>query len=203
MKFRTLLLGHRDDHQKERLTDTLDRMDPQSRLWTAMSITKEEQRALWEMFESDSSDAAQFVPTGTDPLKEVIHHGKNTLPAFNFFQKRFCLSDDGSGDLWGYNHGETAFATGPGYYVAHPTGDEEKPPSGFVIDYTRLPKKKPDSWPEILKNEAKLGRFVYSGMKDYMRKVSEHVSIGRAYKGGKPMNAWFLLCREDPAEDDS
>ena len=51
--------------------------------------------------------------------------------------------------------------------------------------------------PDIVPNEARLGRFVYAGMKDYMRRVSEHVSIGRAYKGGKPMNAWFVLCRED------
>lgn len=200
MKFRTLLLGHHDDHQKARLGEALDKMDPQSRLWTAMSITSEELQALWDIFEGDSADASHFVPSGTDALKEVIHHGKNSLPAFNFFQKRFCLADDDSGDLWGYNHGDTAWAIGPGYYVAHGTEGEDGPPSDYVIDYTRLPKKKPDTWPEILPNEAKLGRFVYAGMKDYMRKVSEHVSIGRAYKGGKPMNAWFLLCREDPAD---
>jgi hypothetical protein len=40
---------------------------------------------------------------------------------------------------------------------------------------------------------------VYAGMKDYMRRVSEHVSIGRAYKHEKPMNAWFVLVREEPS----
>ena len=34
-------------------------------------------------------------------------------------------------------------------------------------------------------------------MIDYLRKVSDHVSIGRAVKGGKAMDNWFLLCRED------
>ena len=87
--------------------------------------------------------------------------------------------------------------TGPGYFVAHGVEGEKEAPSDYVIDYTRIPPKKPESWPEILPNEARLGRFVYAGMKDYMRRVSEHVSIGRAYKRG-PMNAWFVLCREDP-----
>ncbi|MCA9592497.1 MAG: hypothetical protein KC776_04275 [Myxococcales bacterium] len=197
MKFRTLLLGHHDDHARARISETLDRMDPQSRLWTVMSIKPEEQRLLWEMFAEDAVDAGHFVPSGTEPLLEVIHHGKNSLPAHNFFQKRFCLSDDESGDLYGYNHQSLDWATGPGYYVAHGTDDEKDPPTGYVIDYTRTPPKKPDSWPEIIPNEAKLGRFVYAHMKDYMRKVSEHMSIGRAYKHGKPMNAWFVLCRED------
>ncbi|MBX3125641.1 MAG: hypothetical protein KF718_02955 [Polyangiaceae bacterium] len=200
MKFRTLLLGHRDDHQKARLSQALDAMDPKSRLATAMSIEAKEQRELWDLFADQPADASLFVPSGLEPLREVICHGKNTLPAFNFFQKRFCLSDDDSGELWGYNHSDVGFAVGPGYYVAHGTDDEEAPPGAYVIDYTRLPPKKPDSWPDIIPNEARLGRFVYAGMKDYMRKVSEHVSIGRAYKGGSAMNAWFLLCREDPPE---
>lgn len=200
MKFRTLLLGHDDDHKKARISEALDRMDSKSRIWTAMSIEPSEQRRLWEMFADEAADASVFVPSGSEPLVEFIHHGRNTLPAFKFFQKRFCLADDESGELWGYNHGETAWATGPGYYVAHTTEDEKDPAGAYVIDYTRLPKNKPKSWPEIVDNKARLGRFVYFGMKDYMRKVSEHVSIGRAYKKGKPMDAWFVLCREDPPE---
>lgn len=201
MKFRTLLMGHMDDHAKARLASALDGMDHASRLWTAMSIEPAEQRKLWELFEDQQCTADFFVPAGTDPLREVIHHGRNTLPAHNFFQKRFCLADDESGDLYGYNHQKLTWLTGPGYYVAHSVdkGEDKVAPSDYVIDYTRLPPKKPSAWPEILPQEAKLGRFVYANMKDYMRRVSDHVSIGRAYKHGKAMNAWFLLCREDPS----
>lgn len=198
MRFRTLLLGHHDEHALERLSTALDRMDPASRLATVQTIEPKEQRKLWELFQDQQAPADHFVPSGTDPLKEVIHHGKNTLPAHNFFQKRFCLADDDSGELWGYNHQSLSWVTGPGYYVAHSAEDEKDAPSSFVIDYTRIPPKKPESWPEIIPNEKKLGRFVYHGMKDYMRRVSEHVSIGRAYKKGKPMDAWFVLVREDP-----
>jgi hypothetical protein len=178
-------------------------MDHNSRLWTMLTIEPKEQRALWDIFEGNTAPADHFVQPGTGPLVEVIHHGKNTLPMHNFFQKRFCLADDDSTELWGYNHQSLAWATGPGYFVAHPAAEDEKDgPSDYYIDYTRIPPKKPETWPGIITNEKKLGRFVYSGMKDYMRKVSEHVSIGRAYKGGKPMNAWFVLCREDPAPAD-
>ena len=200
MRFRTLLLGHADERCIERIGTALDSMDPKSRLATVMTITPKEQRRLWELFADHPASAEHFVPSGTDPLKEVIHHGKNTLPSHNFFQKRFCLGDDDSSELWGYNHQSLSWLTGPGYYVAHTTEDEKEPPAAYVIDYTRIPPKKPESWPDIIPNEKKLGRFVYAGMKDYMRKVSEHLSIGRAYKGGKPMNAWFVLCREDPPE---
>lgn len=177
-------------------------MDHDTRLATVLAVIPKEQQILWEMFEENPLDADHFVPSGTDPLKEVIHHGKNTLPAHNFFQKRFCLADDESGELWGYNHQTLDWITGPGYYVAHDTEEEKDAPSAYVIDYTRIPPKKPDGWPEILPNEAKLGRFVYAGMKDYMRQISDHVSIGRAYKGGKPMDAWFVLCREDPPDEE-
>ncbi len=172
-------------------------MDAKSRLATLLTISPKEQRVLWDLFAEQPASADHFVPSGTDALKEVIHHGKNTLPSHNFFQKRFCRADDDSGELWGYNHQSLGWLTGPGYYVAHSADAEKEPPSSFVIDYTRIPPKKPETWPAIIDNKSKLGRFVYFGMKDYMRKVSEHVSIGRAYKGGRPMNAWFVLIRED------
>lgn len=199
MKFRTLLLPHHDAHCIERITTALDRMDPKSRLWTVMSIEPKEQAKVWELFADSTIDADHFVPSGIEPLKPVIHHGKNTLPMHNYFEKRFCRADDDSGELWGYNHQSWAFATGPGYFVAHAADGEGKDlPSNYLIDYTRIPKKKPNGWPDIIPNEAKLGRFVYAGTKDYMRKISDHVSIGRAYRGNHAMDAWFILCREDP-----
>jgi hypothetical protein len=175
-------------------------MDAKSRLATMLTISAKEQRVLWDLFADQAAGADHFVPASIEPLKEVIHHGKNTLPTHNFFQKRFCRAEEGAPDeLWGYNHQSLAWLTGPGYYVAHSAAEEKEPPSSYVIDYTRVPKKKPESWPEIVDNKAKLGRFVYAGMKDYMRRVSDHVSIGRAYKSGKPMSAWFVLVREDPS----
>ena len=45
-----------------------------------------------------------FVPASIGPLTEVIHHGKNSLPLFSHFQKRFTRPDakeDAPKELWG------------------------------------------------------------------------------------------------------
>ena len=44
--------------------------------------------------------------------------------------------------------------------------------------------------------QARLARFIYHRTRDFMRGVSEHVTIGRATREGKPMDNWFVLCRE-------
>jgi hypothetical protein len=77
--------------------------------------------------------------------------------------------------------------------VAHPSTDQGE----VDVDYTMLPKEKPDAWPDIVPNSQRLGRFVYYGMIDVMRGISKHVSIGRAKKKHGWMDAWFMLVRED------
>jgi hypothetical protein len=134
-----------------------------------------------------------FAAAWGDPLKEVIHYGKNSLPVFTQFQKRFCMPDRETPEpqRWGYNHQDMTQFTGPGYFVAKDCGDGE-----VVIDYYLVPPAKPAEWPEIHENDYKLSRFIYFHTRDYMRKVSDHVSIGRAVKEGKIMDAWFVLCRK-------
>lgn len=178
----------------ERLRATLDTCGPWSRRNALRALDK---RAMAALFEA-SADAEPFtlddvVPAG-EPLVEVIHAGRNSLPLFNDFEKRFCKPDgEGAGDvLWGYNHSPTAVYTGPGYFVAR-VEDKE-----LVIDYAAVPPRKPASWPEILPNSARLGRFVWVGMVDRVRRVSTHVSIGRAWRGGKVTDNYFALCRVDP-----
>jgi hypothetical protein len=66
-----------------------------------------------------------------------------------------------------------------------------------LVDYLRVPPERPDHWPPILPNSARLSKVVYNGTQDVLRGVSKHVTIGRATKGGKPMSAWFVLCRDE------
>ncbi len=195
--FRTLLLGHRDDHTAERITAALDRMSPGGRLDAIRAATPCDEKALWELFKDSPVAASDLVPPGTKALAEVIHEGKNTLPVHKLFQKRFCAPEDGSETLWGYNHHSLAGVTGPGYFMAHPVTETDAP-SAYAIDYREVPPKGPSGWPAVQPNEKGLGRFIYAGMVDYLRKVSDHVLIGRAYRGAKPMNAYFLLCRQEP-----
>lgn len=133
-------------------------------------------------------------------LEPVRHHGKNTLPAFTHFEKRFCrppgLDAANPTTLWGFNFQALSFVTGPGYFVAreHPHALEvwidyrEVPPAGAAL---------PAGWPPVRRNEVGLGRFVYGNMVDTLRRVSEHVTVGSAARGGKALGSWFMLCRED------
>lgn len=158
-------------------------------------FTPRHQRRLFAACSGRSVSTTDIVPEDTAPLTEVIHEGQNTLPMFRAFQKRFCLpskehSPDNRRVLWGYNHQTFSGITGPGYFVAY----DDSSTGEVVIDYRELPPEKPADWPPVIANNARLGRFVYAGMVDRLRKVADGVTIGRAYKA-EPMNAFFALVR--------
>lgn len=180
-----------------RLAEILDGLGHEGRVHAVHGWKRKQQAALFEAAKGHMSlDLDFLVPSGTGELVEVIHEGQNTLPAFNHFQKRFTKlpAEDGK-PIGGYNHQSMSGLTGPGYFVV--TQGEGEHEGELAIDYTHLPKHKPDGWPAIVPN-AGLGSLVYGGMIDYLRGISTHVSIGRAYKG-KAMDAWFVLVRKDPS----
>ena len=57
----------------------------------------------------------------------------------------------------------------------------------------------PAAWPAVKANDRGLQVLVYNKTRDFMRRVSEHVSIGMAFKVEKSLNNWFTLVREDVA----
>lgn len=191
-----------------RLAEVLDGLGHVGRVETVRRWGKREQSRLYEAIKGHMPLTLDyFVPTTNDALMPVIHEGKNSLPAFSYFQKRFCKPKEKAGDtkaeLWGYNESSAVSSMqvmpfiGPGYFCVHVPEGRDATDGEIDIDYRKVPTAKPHSWPEIIPNEAKLGRFVYAGMVDVMRGLSDHVSIGRAMKGGKWMDAWFVLVRED------
>jgi hypothetical protein len=184
----------------ERLSKVLDELGHDGRVWTTRRWDEKQMATLFEAAKGFRAlSLADFVPDSVAPLTEVIHEGKNSLPTFRFFQKRFCRpqpdgeANGGASELYGYNESPVGGLVGPGYFVVT-QGDT----AGEVnIDYRRLPSAKPESWPAIVPNEAKLGRFVYAGMVDVMRGLSSHVTIGRARKNDAFMDAYFVLVRRD------
>jgi choline dehydrogenase-like flavoprotein len=183
----------------------LDAATPDVRLAAAFSLGRAEQRALFKR--AAQSTAAftleHFVPAALPPLAPVHHAGKNTLPLpgkHKFFEKRFCRPGDGSARLFGYNQAPSRKLVGPGYFVARFTQDEpawrERGP--IVVDYFQVPDGPVASgWPAVVPNSHGLQRFVYNGTRDFMRRVSAHVSIGAAYKGEKALDHYFVLVRQD------
>jgi len=184
----------------EDIAQYLDKLNATERLSEIRSLKKKKQKILYEIAASAPDlDLDYFVPT-SNSLQEVIHSGKNTLPVFTLFQKRFCRSNDGSNRIFGYNHGSTTNWIGPGYFIAKTTkGNPDWESKGsVVIDYYEVPDAEVvATWPQIKPNDAGLQKLVYNQMHDFMRRVSEHVSIGVAYQKGKNMGQYFVLCRQD------
>jgi hypothetical protein len=151
------------------------------------------QRRLWQAAAiAPNVTIDDFVPPDAPVMREVIYEGKNSLPAFTIFQKRFCrpARPEARGELWGYNHTTIGRFVGPGYFVCH-----EVDTRGAAIDYREVPPEHPPSWPEIRPNSQGLSWFVYRDMIDYMRRVSRHVFIGSASRHGKDLGSYFVLCR--------
>jgi hypothetical protein len=124
---------------------------------------------------------------------ETAHwYGRNSLPAFRLFEKRFIRHDGG---VYGFNWNPAIVTavSGPGYFFCRV--DETKP-NELLIDYTKTPSAAPASdWPAVKSNASGLSRFVYKDMYDYCRRVTDDVVIGAATRLGKPIGQYFVLCR--------
>lgn len=177
----------------------LDGLDAVSRKREALSLRRPHQRRLFDAAKGFRAMTLEdMVPADVPAMREVPHHGRNTLvPPVEFFAK-VCVRPDGpeaeAGEIWGYNRGDAWQETlvGPGYYVLH----KHSVPGELLVNYLRVPPRKPPYWPEILDNSQRISRFVYNGTQDVLRGVSKHVCIGRAMKAGKYLPAWFVLCRD-------
>jgi hypothetical protein len=177
------------------LSRHLDGLDDAGRAAATRAMTPGQQARLYEAVRGFRALTLEhFVPASAAPLAPVIHTGKNSIPVVSHFEKHFCRPSAGSDRLWGYNRNPPAVqvVSGPGYFVCYAIDAGE-----VLIDYTELPPGKPDAWPPLRPNSAGLSRFIYNGTKDTMRGISAHVSIGRAARGGKVMDNWFVLCRRD------
>lgn len=197
-KLNDMILGA--DAQIDAIATYLDGLDDNARVEEATSIGGKAQARLWDLADGRSVSREDIVPTDRAALETVRHHGRNSLPVFTRFEKRFCRPPEDAqhaGDhLWGFNFGPTMGLVGPGYFVARATPGDDR--GEFVVDYYQVPPEKPaiEDWPALKSNEQGLQVLVYSKMHDFLRKVSDHVTIGRAFKKDKITNNFFVLCRE-------
>ena len=165
----------------------LDRLDSRRRIRQVRACGAGLQKKLWNIARGHARlDVASFVP---EPDRTVVYCGRNSLPVFKIFEKRFWRPGAG-GEVVGYNHQTMSVATGPGYFVTRDSADGE-----ILFDYTADPRLQPPGWPDIKPNKGLVAGAVYGGMIDYNRRVSKHTVIGSATRKGKPMGAFYLLTR--------
>jgi hypothetical protein len=177
----------------------LDTLREDQRVAFVRALDKPDMLRLWGACEGRQVSADDFVPPALGMGREVIHEGRNSLPVLWRFQKRFARAER-EGVVYGYNHSDLGWAYGPGYFVGHVASE----PRGaglagvFGIDYYEVPPAHallPPGWPKVRKNEVGLQCLVFAKMVDYMLKVSEGVTIGRAWKRGQQTSNLFVLAR--------
>ena len=184
----------KDQVSIEEIEKGLNQLSPEDRVEQSRSLGPSQQKQLWQLCEGRKVSLDQLVPA--DRVGQTVRHlGRNTLPAFKIFEKHFLRPSKDHEVLWGFNEGPTRKLVGPGYFVARNSDQTEI--GNVVIDYEMLPEEAPQGWPKIKSNETGVSRLVYAFMHDYLRQVSEHVTIGRAYRKGKESPNYFTLCRWD------
>lgn len=159
---------------------------------------------LWALAaEAPPLDAEHFVGH-RGPLEPVAHDGWNSLPlpaSARRFQKVFCRAPGRDDVLYGYNEGDAKGTIGPGYFQLVPTGSTPgwAERGAWVVDYYQVPPVDavPEGWPKVVPNWWGLQLFVYNGTRDFMRRVSEHVCIGKPWARGLPLPFCFVLVRAD------
>lgn len=178
----------------------LEALDAAERLRQCRALGRKAQRQLFGLAQLQVS-LDDLAPPGVAPLVEIRHLGQNTLPLpppWQRFEKRMCRPADASPRLFGYNEGSTRPLIGPGYFVAYSTADHPqwRDRGGVVVDYAQVPDAAVVAgWPKVVPNHKGLQQFVFEGTSDFLRKVSDHVTIGAAYKRDKPLDHYFVLVR--------
>ncbi len=186
------------------IRDALDATDHAGRVAALETCGVTEFGRLFDLAGSSPPITAAHFLGAHGPLEPVIHDGWNSLPLPAFarrFQKRFCRPEPGGAErIFGYNEGATRYLIGPGYFQLVPTaGNPEFEARGaWVVDYFKVPDTKvPSEWPWVVPNWVGPQIVIYNGTRDFMRKVSEHVSVGKPWARAKSLPFCFTLTRRD------
>jgi hypothetical protein len=158
----------------------------------AMACDRLRKKQLSVLFEAAKDKGKRtvtdLVPEDTPPGIQVIHRGRNSLPLFSRFQKRFGRFDLGH---YGYNEQVFRWFSGPGWFRVIEAGNE------IHLDGRDVPPRDFPGWPHTRSNSSGFSYFVFRDSFDVLRAVSSRVTVGRLFRHQRPTNTWFVLVRED------
>jgi len=199
----TLAEQLRQNATPDAIAADLDRLDHAGRLAAIATLASADFERLYKTVDGRHVELDYYVPAQVKDGEPVRHVGLNSMPVFRTVDKRFVRT--ATGDLHGYNHLENPLSSavsGPGYFVVQPRGTPAPDATGktqLYVNYWQVPKAPPRAdWPPVRDNEGLPGKLVYGKMCDYMWRVSDHVSIGEAWRNGRSLRTWFIVCRDTP-----
>ena len=171
------------------LASHLDSLDEAGRVREIRTLTGRDLKALWKACaDAGPLSLDEFMPQLPDG-QTVIYAGRNSLPLFSDFEKRFARQ---GGAVIGYNEGPTRGLVGPGYFTVLAA---ENKPKELLFDYERVPATAPAGWPAVKPNDRGVSTLVFGHLHDFCRRVATGVVIGIGTRRGKEMNAFFALAR--------
>ncbi len=190
------------DTQLSALTAGLDALDHAGRVRALEGCGATEMGRLYDLAASAPPiDEAHFVGEAGSG-QPVAHDGWNSLPLpaiARRFQKVFARPEAGGAPrLFGYNASPLRWAIGPGYFQLVPTaGNAEFEARGaWVVDYHLIPDGPvPAGWPWVVPNWVGPQVLIYSGTRDFMRRVSQHVCVGKPWARTGSLPFCFSLTR--------
>jgi hypothetical protein len=165
----------------------LDALEEVTRILEVRGVSAALQRKLWSIVEGNGVSLESFLPERDET---VIYAGKNSLPLFRLFEKRFVRKNEGA--VFGYNEQFWRLFTGPGFFVVREDQSGE-----LLFDYTQTPQQAPAGWPRA-RGHMGIGYLVYGGMIDRNRRVSKHTVLGAAFRRGKAIGQYYLLTKTTP-----
>jgi len=189
----------------DELGSYLDGLSSQDRWAQVDGSPRRIQRLLYERAATSRPlTLNDFVPPGTPDGTPVVHRGWNSLPLpslWRRFAKPMLRHPSRPDVLMGYNDSPARWLIGPGFFLHVQTPDEPgwRQRGATVVDYFQVPDvERPHAdWPRVIPNRRGLQFFVYHKTRDFMRRVSQHVTIGAAFKTADPLGAYFMLVRQD------
>ena len=168
----------------------LDAFGSVSKRQEVLSLRRDDQFKLFELAAQGARLAPEELVPGGSKEVELLFEGRNSMPAFSRFQKGFFRSTDGR--LFGRNVQTFSWLTGPGYFEVLPS---PRSANELLLDYAKIPAAVPAGLPAPRSNDDGVGRLVFGGMNDYLRRVAAGVLIGWAFKDGKDLKTTFVLAR--------
>lgn len=177
----------RADASASEIYDHIRALPDDDRVQQVLALRGRLQSKLYTLVEGARSTSWSELIPDTDCTAKF--EGRNSLPIFTRFQKRFFRTE--TGQYAGYNHspGIVTFFAGPGYFVPRDSEGE------VLCDYLQLPDIEPSDWPKKIPNRGRLRSIVFGNMVDYCRLVGPHTVVGKAFKYGKPLPQYFVLTR--------